>query len=134
MIAFFLGTTAGRLILGFVIASGVALGAFVYGDAHGRGIAHAADAAKLTACVDANASNQATIAQLKAANVALAASVRASKGAEAKAKADVAAAQKTAQNALQRSHKAVQHVYDTNPSAKQWGATGIPTAIASILQ
>ncbi len=129
MLTFFLSTNIGRLILGILIASGLALGTFVYGDAHGRRIAHAADAAKLTACVDANSSDQAAITQLKAANMALAASVRASKASEAQAKADVATATQRAQNAADAARKAINETYRKHPAAAAWARQPIPAGV-----
>ena len=134
MWAFLLGTKTGHALIGVVACLIVGFSLYAYGHHQGYAEGAASIQAKLDSALKANGTDEATIDQLKQANIALAASVTASKASEAKAKADVAAAKKTAQNATQTAQKAMRDLYAKDHVAGDWAKQPIPAGVLSQLQ
>jgi hypothetical protein len=133
MIAFFLDSKIGHLLLGLLCVVIAAAGMYWRGHNAGFDSARKADQAQVVQCTAANATNAATITQLQAANDQWANASKADAEKLSEAAAQLKAASKSNAKALATAQAKLQQVIHDQGDAHAWGVTTVPAGVLDAL-
>lgn len=140
ILSFLAGTKAGRALGISAIAIALIAGAWVWGDVHGHQTQSAKDAkaiatavARAEAAEQANATNQATITALKAANSTWAAQAASSEASGAKAVQSLTEQQKALKMRYDALQAKLARTVNEDGNAHAWACTALPDSIVELL-